>query len=1042
MTTLLTEIADYLASQSWQIAVLIAVVAVGCWLLRAASAHWRYLLWLVVLGKCLVPPMLTIALPVLPQLPPNAIEAPSTVVVADESEAATASADALAVQAAQPIGESGAQPEVSAGMDAEPAPAISTATVEPASTSVKLTPAQWAAVAWALGAAVLFLWTGCKIVRVHRRLKRTRRRASHESVRVAANLAGRMGLRTVPAVWSVEGFSQPFVWGLWRGAIYLPADFEKQTDAEHRREILGHELAHVARRDAAVNALQLLVGGLMFFHPLMWWANRKIRQEREKCCDEVAIAALRSQPKLYGTAIVGALVAEHRATPSLAVAGPARNVEERIKTIMTPNRKFHKRPTRLAALTALILAALTVPTALTLTARAVAENAEKVDRPAPVANLLANPKLLATFSNGATAELLAISKLHEKEQQWWAPEGMPLKAGPYGGMKDALPMYDYEMVLRFKGPANSDDRWGLAGGSNTTNIGRPKDAAGKSIADLRACGIGLPDRRKDSKQVTVRYGAAMGKWQTKATYRLSEGNEKTVEVGSSVVAFSRPYVKDDMIHLNLAHTLRKLSKRVIAIDTKGRELPNLGYSGSARSGLAMTTYRFGKLALKDVDRFEFQTRPYEWVEFKNVSLRPGIATKVRVIEDRPGAKTEIYPGVIREYIGKKVADFPAGVNLSSPAAAAATWNRAWGSADTDAIIKTSSRKMTRQQVDKFWQRRERVYDRALMDSTVVEVLTYRKNLAAVITYLPSPQGRVRAPYSRRSFGLFDGKWKNLGEDRLGSVKAAREGFNLKKDNIWKKYERILKGTKKEKAVLKDPTDVRKTADELFAVIRTADYDRYLKGEDWRSFPTIGRYEAIKWHDALVSWICKTFKTNPIQLVELGTIFTDKSGRPVVPYRLTLKDGAVLKGELPFEYSTSKDRWFGKHGIDWHLKYPDGIPVADNSDAKVAEAEFYYHTLDSITVNLNEPRLNRYVAVTIVLAIRKDDEKAGMKLIEARKPRLRDSLNAYFGSRTMKDVAGEKNQNRIRRELRDLFNKKLGGDKSVITQVLFEKFNVQ
>ncbi len=37
MTTLLTEIADYLASQSWQIAVLIAVVAAGCWLLAAAG---------------------------------------------------------------------------------------------------------------------------------------------------------------------------------------------------------------------------------------------------------------------------------------------------------------------------------------------------------------------------------------------------------------------------------------------------------------------------------------------------------------------------------------------------------------------------------------------------------------------------------------------------------------------------------------------------------------------------------------------------------------------------------------------------------------------------------------------------------------------------------------------------------------------------------------------------------------------------------------------------------------------------------------------
>ncbi len=793
----------------------------------------------------------------------------------------------------------------------------------------------------------------------------------------------------------------------------------------------------------------------MFFHPLMWWANRKIRQEREKCCDEVAIAALRSQPKLYGTAIVGALVAEHRATPSLAVAGPARNVEERIKTIMTPNRKFHKRPTRLAALTALVLAALTVPTALTLTARAIAEKAEKaekVDRPAPVADLPVRHKLVATFSNGATAELLAISKLHQKDQQWWAPDGSPLKAGPYGGMKDALPMYAYEMVLRFKGPANSDDRWS-AGGSTSTNRGRPKDVAGKQIDDLRVYGLGFSDNANAPKRANVRYGAAMGKWKTKATFRPHE-QEHHVEAlaGGWEVAFSSPYEQGGTTNINVAHTLKGPANRVVAIRKDGSVGPSYGIWGRGGNALGVQTWKYG-LPIADIDRFEYQTRTFEWVEFKNVSLRPGIATQVRVIEDRPGAKEEIYPGVIREYVGKKVADYPKGVNLSSPAAAAATWSRAWGSADTDAIIKTSGRKMTRQQVDKFWLKRERAYDRALLDSTVVEVLTYRKNLAAVITYLPSSQGRVRSPYSRRSFGLFDGKWKNLGEDRVRSVEAAREGFNLKKDNIWKSYQRILKDAKKSKPVTKTIV-VKGPSAKAFAGRWVGKVvDRSPGGAPEASFALEirqdkdGKLQGVAM-GKFVSHQARTMEDISVDGNRLRFKLTQRIN-PKMRFSLVVK-GDRLEGDGIL--IDTEERRFKIVLINEEPKRPIRKPAtapAPTGGASIkghgadeAEVEFYYHTLDPITANLNEPRLNRYVAVTVVLAIKKDDKYAAKKMIKDRNPRLIDSLNAYFSSRTMKDVAGVKNQHRIRRDIRDLLNGELGGDKPIIDQVLFNKFNVQ
>ena len=50
MENTLNQIANYLLNQSWQIAAVFAAVAVACWILRKSSAHWRYLLWLIVLN--------------------------------------------------------------------------------------------------------------------------------------------------------------------------------------------------------------------------------------------------------------------------------------------------------------------------------------------------------------------------------------------------------------------------------------------------------------------------------------------------------------------------------------------------------------------------------------------------------------------------------------------------------------------------------------------------------------------------------------------------------------------------------------------------------------------------------------------------------------------------------------------------------------------------------------------------------------------------------------------------------------------------------
>jgi ankyrin repeat protein/beta-lactamase regulating signal transducer with metallopeptidase domain len=346
MVAYLDRIAEYLSAQSWQISVLAVTVALLSRVLRNRSAHVRYLLWLIVLAKCLVPPALEVPVAV---LPPSASPTILEPLIMPALEAIT-SAPSIPV-------------------DEGPTPAALTG---PAG-SAPLSPRQWLALTWLVGAMLFALAALAKAASTVQWLRRQRRTLPDSGRASTDTLLSSFGVRRVPRMWLIEGIGQPFVWGLVRGDIYLPTRFARSEDPQRQRDILGHELSHVLRFDAFVNTLQIVAQAIFWFHPFVWWANRKTRQEREKCCDEMAIARFGASVKSYSTAIVETLARagqSGRPIPSLAVAGSLKHIEERIKAMMTPGKKFYKRPSLITAGIVLLAALVTVPTALVLTARA------------------------------------------------------------------------------------------------------------------------------------------------------------------------------------------------------------------------------------------------------------------------------------------------------------------------------------------------------------------------------------------------------------------------------------------------------------------------------------------------------------------------------------------------------------------------------------------------------------------------------------------------------------------------------------------------
>ena len=355
METWLAQITNYLLAQSWQIAILTIIVAIASFVLRNRSAHVRYLLWLIVLAKCLVPPLYSIPLAVLPQEhPPTVAPMPPTgkrIIAENRTPEATM---AESTRSTSDQSEAMASPVVT-------------------ERSVTFNIRAWLAIGWLVGALVLLCFNLLNALRTQIWLQKRRQALPAESIYNINRFFSAYNIKYLPNIWLVDGMSQPFVWGLVRGSIYLPTDFLKVKESERWTNLLGHELTHITRLDAAVNSLQIVAQILFWFHPFVWWANRKIRAEREKCCDEMTIAHLNTVPEDYSEAIVETLAAKYesaRPVPSLAVASPVKNIEERIRTMLRPGKKFYKRPSLVVATVVLLLALLTVPTALVLTARA------------------------------------------------------------------------------------------------------------------------------------------------------------------------------------------------------------------------------------------------------------------------------------------------------------------------------------------------------------------------------------------------------------------------------------------------------------------------------------------------------------------------------------------------------------------------------------------------------------------------------------------------------------------------------------------------
>lgn len=81
----------------------------------------------------------------------------------------------------------------------------------------------------------------------------------------------------------------PVVIGFFKPVILMPLSLLSNFSPEQVEAILRHELAHIRRNDYIVNMIQSVAEIIFFFNPSVWWISSLIRDEREHCCDELAV---------------------------------------------------------------------------------------------------------------------------------------------------------------------------------------------------------------------------------------------------------------------------------------------------------------------------------------------------------------------------------------------------------------------------------------------------------------------------------------------------------------------------------------------------------------------------------------------------------------------------------------------------------------------------------------------------------------------------------------------------------------------------------
>lgn len=186
---------------------------------------------------------------------------------------------------------------------------------------------------WTLGfAAVLLVWYA-RWRQVSKILGRAVSAEDRREIEILRRIENNTKLRTRTRFLISSDLMEPGVFGIFRPVLLWPAQLSDRLEDGHLEAILTHEVAHVDRRDNLTALIHMAVEAIFWFHPFVWWIERRMLEERERACDETVVQ-LGGQADIYADGLlrVSRFCAE---LPLPCVSGiTGADLSKRIRSIM------------------------------------------------------------------------------------------------------------------------------------------------------------------------------------------------------------------------------------------------------------------------------------------------------------------------------------------------------------------------------------------------------------------------------------------------------------------------------------------------------------------------------------------------------------------------------------------------------------------------------------------------------------------------------------------------------------------------------------
>jgi len=328
---------SFLGQVSARAAVVLGVPAGVCWALRRASAALRHLVWTLAIICALCLPVLSIVLPAWRVRGVPLLLAPPTELV---QEPASYRGPGVGGDVSLPLKPTAA-PRPATMAPSSPSPAATPRLAGGPGPS-RVTPQVISSAAlgvWAFGAVIALLPTLMGLVCVARLLRRSRAITEDPWRDLVDDASAQLQLRRPVRVLRSPLETVPMMWGWLRPVLLLPAGADGWPP-ERRRLVLLHELAHVRRGDCLTQMLGQLACALYWPNPLAWLAGHRLRQERERACDDLVLRRGFRASEYAGHLLGIAKVSEGPLFAAVAAVAMARlsGLEGRIRAVLDPGR--------------------------------------------------------------------------------------------------------------------------------------------------------------------------------------------------------------------------------------------------------------------------------------------------------------------------------------------------------------------------------------------------------------------------------------------------------------------------------------------------------------------------------------------------------------------------------------------------------------------------------------------------------------------------------------------------------------------------------